>query len=57
MLNLHHDKKTVRREPGRDGKIIYIIYIYMRDFSTAASKILKLSAISVYGVSGRSSKV
>ena len=21
MLSLHRDKKTVRREPGRDGKI------------------------------------
>ena len=21
MLNLHRDKKVVRREPGRDGKI------------------------------------
>ena len=22
MLNLHRDKKIVRREPGRDGKIL-----------------------------------
>ena len=22
MLNLHRDKKNVRREPGRDGKIL-----------------------------------
>ena len=22
MLNLHHDKKIVRREPGRDGNIL-----------------------------------
>ena len=22
MLNLHRDKKLVRREPGRDGKIL-----------------------------------
>ena len=24
MLNLHRDKKIVRREPGRDGKILIV---------------------------------